>query len=53
MSERNEADLRLKALEENVRWLRENWNDASTIERAKCVGVMLGDVRALQRMLGD
>ena len=50
--ERGPRDTRLQALRENLEWLEEHDLDAETVEAAKRLGIMKGDIQAIIRSMG-
>ncbi|MFW5950084.1 MAG: hypothetical protein ACOCR6_01885 [archaeon] len=48
-----ETKLRLDGIERNLEWLRDNDIDDNSLEAAKRLGLIKGDVQALIRGLND
>lgn len=49
----DERETRLDAMEKNIEWLRDHDLDEQSMEAAKRLGLIKGDVQALVQSLGD
>ncbi len=52
-SDQQERLTRLEAMEDNVEWIKENWENADSVEISKRLGLIKGDADRLVQMSSE